>query len=117
MRKSYLIFLILFLLATSGLANEELNEKVEITKKEYLQFVIGSCLWGFSEFGTDIDISPNLIRINIYSDIDKRNVELVDSLKRGFEMRIRNLIKPIAWAKDYKIDVSIRGKAGINRLY
>ena len=30
-------------------------------------------------------------------------------------MRIRNLIKPIAWAKDYKIDVSIHKKAGIYR--
>jgi hypothetical protein len=115
MRKSYLIFLIVFLTAASGLANEELDEKVELTKKEYLQFVIGSYLWGYNSFGTDIDISPNLIKINIYSDIDKRNVELVDSLKRGLEMRIRNLIKPIAWARDYKIDVSVHKKAGIYR--
>ncbi len=115
MRKIYLIFLIVLLTAASGSANEELDEKVELTKKEYLQFVIGSYLWGFNSFGTDIDISPNLIRINIYSDIDKRNVELVDSFKRGFEMRIRNLIKPIAWAKDYKIAVSVHKKAGIYR--
>ena len=66
MKISYLIFLILFLTVTSGLANDELNEKVELTKKEYLQFVIGSYLWGFSTIDTDINIYPNL---NIWMNI------------------------------------------------
>ena len=117
MRKSYLIFLVLFLTVTSGLADEELNDKIELTKKEYLQFVIGSYLWSFNEFGTDITISPNFIRINIYYDIDQRNDELVNSIKRGFESRIRKLIQPISWAGGYKVDVSIQSKAGINRWY
>ena len=39
MRKSYLIFLIVLLTAASGLANEELDEKVELTKKESYNFV------------------------------------------------------------------------------
>lgn len=116
MRKSYLIFLIVFLSAASGLANEELDEKVQLTKKEYLQLKIGSYLWGFKAFDTDINIYPNLIKINIYSsDIEERNLEIRDYFKRGLESRIRNLIQPIAWAKDYKIDVSVHKKAGIYR--
>jgi hypothetical protein len=117
MRRSYLIFLILFLTVTSGLANEELNEKVELTKKEYLQFVIGSYVWGFNEFDTNINIYPNLIKISIYYNIEERNVILRNSLKREFELRIRNLIQHISWAKDYKIDVSVHSKARRNRWY
>ena len=110
MKKSYLIFLILFLTVTSGLANDELNEKVELTKKEYLQFVIGSYLWGFSTIDTDINIYPNLIRINIYCGVRENDVIVRDSLKNRFELRIRNLIQPISWAKDYEIDVSAHNK-------
>jgi hypothetical protein len=54
MKKSYLIFLIVFLTVTAGFANDELDEKVELTKKECLQFVIGTYLWGFSSIDTDI---------------------------------------------------------------
>ena len=110
MKKSYLIFLILFLTVTSGLANDELNEKVELTKKEYLQFAIGSYLWGFSAFDKDINIYPNLIRINIYYNVDERNVEVRNALKNIFELKIGNLIQSISWAKDYKIDVSVHSK-------
>jgi len=117
MKRFSLIILVLFLTVTSGLANEELNEKVQLTKKEYLQFVIGAYVWGFNEFDTDIIIYPKLIRINIYYDIDKQNVELADSLKKRFELHIPNLIRPIPWAKDYKIDVSTYSEARHKRGY
>ena len=107
----------MFLTVTSGLAYDELNEKVELTKKEYLQFVIGAYVWGFNEFDTDINIYPNLIRINIYYDIDRQNVELANSLKKRFELQIPNLIRHIPWAKDYKIDVSVYSEARLKRGY
>jgi hypothetical protein len=117
MKRCGVIILILFLTVTSGLANEELNEKVQLTKKEYLHFVIGAYVWGFNEFDTDIIIYPNLIRINIHYDIDRQNVELADSLKKRFESHIPNLIRRIRWAKDYKIDVSVYSEARLKRGY
>lgn len=117
MKRCGSIILILFLTATSGLANEELNEKVQLTKKEYLQFVIGAYVWGFNEFDTDIVIYPGLIRINIHYDIDSQNRELAYSLKKRFESHVPNIIRQITWAKDYKIDVSVYSEARLKRGY
>jgi hypothetical protein len=74
-------------------------------------------VWGFNEFDTDINIYPNLIRINIHYDIDRQNVDLADSLKKRFELQIPNLIRHIPWAKDYKIDVSTYSEARLGRGY
>jgi hypothetical protein len=117
MKKCGLIILILFLTVILGLANDELKEKVQLTKKEYLQLVIGAYVWGFNEFDTGINIYPNLIRINIYYDIDRQSVELADSLKKRFELQIPNLIQHIPWAKDYKIDVSVYSEARLKSGY
>jgi hypothetical protein len=117
MTKCGLIILISFLIVTTGFANEELNEKVQLTKKEYLQLIIGAYVWGFNEFDTDIIIYPKLIRINIHYDIDRDNAGLADSLKKRFELHIPNLIQRIPWAKDYQIDVNTYSEARLKRGY
>ena len=66
MKKCFIILFAIFLTATLGLTNEELNETVQITEKDYLQLVIGSYIWGFNEFDTEIVIYLNLLRINIF---------------------------------------------------
>ena len=117
MKRCSLIILILFLTVTFGFTNEELNENVQITKKEYLQFMIGAYVWGFNEFDTDIVIYPKLIRINIYYDIGRQNRELAYSLKKRFESHVPSIIRQITWAKDYKIDVSVHSEARLKRRY
>ena len=117
MKRCGLLILILFLTVTFGFAKEELNENVQITKKEYLQFLIGAYVCGFNEFDTGIGIYPGLIRINIYYDSDRQNRELAYTLKKRFESNVLNIIRQITWAKDYKIDVSVYSESRLKRGY
>tara|TARA_B100000795_G_C22345229_1_gene266567 strand:- start:73 stop:453 length:381 start_codon:yes stop_codon:yes gene_type:complete len=93
------------------LLTSSLSYAIELTKADYMKFIVSNYVHGFKEFDTSvIAFDDGSVSVGIYYDITSGSVSRANQLSRRFEKQVPALLSRYDWGKDISLIVSVHGE-------
>ena len=93
------------------LLTSSLSYAIELTKADYIKFIVSNYIHSFKEFDTSvIAFDDGSVSVGIYYDITSGSVSRANRLSRRFEKQVPALLSRYDWGKDISLIVSVHGE-------
>lgn len=90
--------------------NTPLSTPYMMSKREYLELLVGNYVHGFKEFGTSIYILPDpddMLYVDIYYDAKTQKKLSAMKFQRHLTKELPYVLARYEWAKDIPVEVNI----------
>lgn len=90
--------------------NTPLSTPYLMSKREYLELLVGNYVHGFKEFGTAIYILPDpsdVLYVDIYYDVNRQKKLQAMKFQRHLAKELPYVLARYEWAKDIPIEINI----------